>query len=223
MSYAPWQGLQGMTSVIANTSVSLDGYVAGPDQSMDNPIGVRGDDLHQWMMETSAFSANEDEPAGERTADDDMVDDILDGMGAFVMGRNMFGPPSGGEWDESWHGWWGDNPPYHGPVFVLTHYPREPLVMEGGTTFHFVTDGIESAVRQARAAAGERNVSVAGGAQVIQQCLKSGLLDVLTVHVAPVILGGGARLLDDVGEPELEQVRVIGSPKVTHVTYRVKR
>lgn len=211
-----------MSLVIANTSVSLDGYVAGPEQSLDDPIGVGGDRLHQWMLDSPAFYSNDVIPAGQRTADDDAVDAILDGCGAFIMGRNMFGPPSGGEWDESWRGWWGENPPYHAPVFVLTHHPREPLVMEGGTTFNFVADGIESALKQAQAAAGEQNVSIAGGAQTVNQFLKAGLLDQLVLHIVPVILGGGARLLSDVGDPQLELEQFVASPKVTHVTYRVK-
>jgi len=144
------------------------------------------------------------------------------GIGAYVMGRHMFGPGRGA-WDESWRGWWGDDPPYHTTVFVLTHSPRQSIVMEGGTTFHFVTDGIESALEQAREAAGDANVSIAGGASVVRQYLRAGLLDELYLHVAPVVLGAGERLLDDVGTPALEQVEVRSSPVVTHIRYRVVR
>jgi dihydrofolate reductase len=209
-----------MSSVKAHISISLDGYVAGPNQSVDNPIGEGGDRLHEWMLDTATFYATEEVPPAERTPDDDVVDSIVQDFGAFIMGRNMF-DAGRGPWDESWRGWWGDDPPYHAPVFVLTHYPREPLPMEGGTTYYFVTDGIESALQQARAAAGEQNVAIAGGAQAIRQYLRAGLLDELHLHIAPVILGAGERLLDDVGDPQLEPVQVIASPKVTHVTYRV--
>src|SRR5918999_1572039 len=143
-----------------------------------------------------------------------------EGVGAYIRGRNMFGPPAGGEWDESWRGWWGDDPPYHAPVFVLTHHPREPVPMEGGTTFHFVTDGIESALEQARAGAGDQDVKVIGGANALQQYLKAGLLDELLLHVAPVVLGSGERLLENVGDPKLEQVEVVAG-SATHVKYRV--
>jgi dihydrofolate reductase len=209
-----------MSSVKAHISISLDGYVAGPNQSVDNPIGEGGDRLHEWMLDTATFYATEEVPPAERTPDDDVVDSIVQDFGAFIMGRNMF-DAGRGPWDESWRGWWGDDPPYHAPVFVLTHYPREPLPMEGGTTYYFVTDGIESALQQARDAAGEQNVAIAGGAQAIRQYLRAGLLDELHLHIAPVILGAGERLLDDVGDPQLEPVQVIASPKVTHVTYRV--
>src|ERR687896_1834979 len=145
------------------------------------------------------------------------------GVGAYIMGRNMFGPPGGGEWDETWRGWWGEAPPYHVPVFVLTHHAREPLPMEGGTTFHFVTDGVESALEQARAAAGDQDVKLIGGASVIQQYLAAGLLDELQLHIAPVVLGAGERLLENVGDPTLEPIDVVASPAATHVKYRVVR
>jgi dihydrofolate reductase len=138
------------------------------------------------------------------------------------MGRNMF-DHGRGEWDESWRGWWGPNPPFHAPVFVLTHYPRDPIEMEGGTTFHFVTDGIGAAVEQARAAAGDGDVAIAGGAQAIRQTLAAGLLDELQLHIVPIVLGAGERLLVDVGDPQLEPVEVVASPAVTHLRYRVVR
>jgi dihydrofolate reductase len=148
---------------------------------------------------------------------------VLEGIRAFVMGRNMFGPPGSGDWDESWRGWWGEDPPYHAPVFVLTNYPRDPLEMDGGTTFHFVTDGIESALDQARAAAGDQNVAIAGGASTVQQYLAAGLLDEMHLHISPIILGGGERLLENVGDPKLEPVEATGTPAATHITYRVVR
>ncbi|GLZ35034.1 deaminase reductase [Lentzea sp. NBRC 105346] len=205
-----------MTKTTCHITVSVDGFVAGPNQSPENPLGEGGEDLHQWMVETSTWRKD----GGERTPDDDMVDEILGGIGAFIMGRNMFGGGPG-PWEESWTGWWGEDPPYHAPVFVLTHYPREPVKMPGGTTYHFVTDGIESALSQAKAAAGDKMVAIAGGAQAVQQYLRAGLLDELTLHISPICLGSGERLLENVGNPVLEPIRVIASPKVTHVTYRV--
>ncbi|MEV4316811.1 dihydrofolate reductase family protein [Actinocrispum sp. NPDC049592] len=204
-----------MSKVISNIAISLDGYVAGPDQSLEAPIGVGGSRVHEWMFATSTWSGE-----GERTVDDDAVEAIGQG-GAFIMGRNMFGPGRG-EWDLDWKGWWGDEPPYHAPVFVLTNHPREPLVMEG-TTFTFVTDGIDSALKQAREAAGDQNVSVAGGASTIRQFLQAGLLDELTLHITPVIMGRGERLLDDIGDTTFEQVAVVPSKTVIHATYRVVR
>jgi dihydrofolate reductase len=198
-----------MTTVTSHIGISADGFSAGPDQSVDNPLGVGGERLHEWMF-----------AEGERPADADAVAAILAGNGAYIMGRNMFGPIRG-EWDEEWTGWWGDNPPYHQPVFVLTNYAREPVTMEGGTTFTFVTDGIESALKQARAAAGDKNISVAGGAGTVQQFIRAGLLDELNVHIAPVILGQGERLLDDIGGTVLEQVKVTSSALATHITYRI--
>lgn len=204
-----------MSRVTAQLSVSLDGYLAGPNQSLENPIGEGGLRLHRW-----AFT-DEGRPV-QHEVDAAVAAEVMRGLGAFVMGRNMF-DPGRGPWDLSWRGWWGDDPPYHAPVFVLTRHPREPLVMEGGTTFHFVTDGVESAVEQARAAAGDLDVGIAGGASVVRQALRAGVLDELHLHVAPVLLGAGERLLDDVGTPALEQVQVRASPLATHVRYRVVR
>jgi dihydrofolate reductase len=204
-----------MTTVTSHITVSADGFAAGPDQDLDNPIGVGGSRLHTWMFETSTMTGE-----GERTVDDDAVDAILAGNGAYIMGRNMFGPGRG-EWDLDWKGWWGATPPYRAPVFVLTGHPREPLEMEGGTTFTFVTDGIESALKQARAVAGGKNVAIAGGASTVQQFIRAGLLDELTLHIAPVILGQGERLLDNLGSPTFEQVKVTASSRATHVTYRI--
>ena len=209
-----------MTNVTCQISISLDGFVAGPRQSMDNPIGEGGMRLHQWALATDTWNKAHGSEAGERTADSDVIEEVNQGIGAYIMGRNMFSPGRGA-WDESWRGWWGDDPPFHTPVYVLTHHAREPLEMDGGTTFHFVTDGIESALEQARAAAGDGNVSIAGGASTVAQYLAAGLLDELYLHIVPVVLGAGERLLDGVGDPTLEPGKVVASPAVTHVKYRV--
>jgi len=209
-----------MSKVTCHISVSLDGYVAGPNQTFENPLGEGGESLHEWVIVTEAWRDQHGGAGGERTADSEVAQEVAANVGAYIMGRKMFGGGPG-PWDESWRGWWGDEPPFHVPVFVLTHHPREPLGMHGGTTFHFVTDGIESALEQARAAAGERDVTIAGGAQAIQQYLAAALLDELYLHIVPVILGGGERLLDNVGDPQLEPVKVVESPAVTHVKYRV--
>jgi dihydrofolate reductase len=209
-----------MSQLTAVISVSLDGYVAGPNQSMDTPLGEGGERLHEWVFPTASWRGQHGEEGGETGPDNDAAAWFGRGVGAYIMGRNMFGPPEGGEWNESWRGWWGENPPYHVPVFVLTHHAREPVPMEGGTTFHFVTDGIESALDQARAAAGDQDVQVIGGAKAIQQYLRAGLLDELRLHIAPLVLGSGERLLEDVGDPKLEQLEVVAGA-ATHVTYRV--
>ena len=211
-----------MGSVTCQISISLDGFVAGPNQSIENPIGEGGMRLHQWMFDTASWKQRHGEPGGARSADSDVVDGLLHGNGAYIMGRKMFGGGDG-RWDESWTGWWGDEPPYHAPVFVLTHHPRKPLPMRGGTTFTFVTEGIESALAQARAAAGDKDIAIAGGASAVQQYLAAGLLDELYLHIVPVILGTGERLLEGVGDPTLEPVKVIASPAVTHVEYRIVR
>jgi dihydrofolate reductase len=212
-----------MSSVTSHISISLDGFVAGLNQSTEDPIGEGGLRLHEWVFATRGWRAQHGSEGGAPGPDSDIVERLVEGVGAYIMGRNMFGPPGGGDWEESWRGWWGPNPPYHVPVFVLTHHPREALTMEGGTTFTFVTDGIQSALDQARAAAGDGDVSIAGGARAIQQYLAAGLLDELFLHVVPVVLGSGERLLDNVGDPELEPVEVVASPAVTHVRYRVIR
>ena len=208
--------------IVSTMSISLDGFVAGPDQSLDDPIGKGGMRLHEWMFKTAAWARREGGEAPPETSDSQVVEHMHDGVGAFIMGRHMFAPDRG-DWDMSWRGWWGENPPYHAPVFVLTHHPREPLPMEGGTTFYFVTDGIESALRQARSAAGDRNVMVAGGAEAVRQYLRAGSLDELYLHIAPVVLGAGERLLDSAGDPVLRPVEVIASPDVTHIRYRIGR
>ncbi|HEV3055295.1 MAG TPA: dihydrofolate reductase family protein [Solirubrobacteraceae bacterium] len=211
-----------MNQVKSHIAISLDGYVAGPNQSQDNPIGEGGMRLHDWIFKTDAWQTQHAGAGGEHNVDSDVVREASEGIGAYVMGRNMF-DHGRGDWDESWQGWWGPNPPFHVPVFVLTHYARDPIEMDGGTTFHFVTGGIGAAVEQARAAAGDGDVAIAGGAQAIQQTLAAGLLDELQLHIVPIVLGAGERLLVDVGDPQLEPVEVVASPAVTHVRYHVAR
>ena len=211
-----------MSRVTCQISASLDGFVAGPNQSLENPLGEGGERLHEWAIATDAWRARHRREGGEHNADAEVVADVTQNVGAYIMGRKMFGGGDGPH-DESWRGWWGEDPPFHVPVFVLTHHAREPLPMEGGTTFTFVTDGIESALEQARAAAGERDVQIAGGATAVQQYLAAGLLDQLYLHTVPVILGAGERLLDRVGDPALEVVDVVNGPGATHVKYRVVR
>jgi dihydrofolate reductase len=202
-----------MGIVKSDLAISLDGFVAAVDQSLEFPIGHAGDRpaeelLHAWMFEA---------PEENRAEIDGIVD-----VGAVIMGRNMFGPVRG-EWDLEWKGWWGDDPPYHAPVFVLTHHPREAIEMEGGTTFHFVTDGIESAMQHAREVAGDRDISVAGGASTVNQALAAGLIDELRLHLSPVTLGAGERLFDGVPPLTLEPVSARQTSMVTHTVFRVTR
>jgi dihydrofolate reductase len=198
-----------MTKVTCDMAMSVDGFVAGPNQSMAEPFGegVSGR-LHRWMFEEPEANA--------------AVIEAITAAGAYIMGRNMFSPGRGA-WDEDWKGWWGDEPPYHAPVFVLTNHPREPLTMQGGTIFTFVTDGIESALAQAREAAGDGDVAIAGGAQTVNQYLAAGAIDELRLHVAPVVLGAGERLFEGVGDVTLARLDVSGTDLVTHLTYRVVR
>ena len=200
-----------MTTTTCHMSMSLDGFVAGPDQSRENPLGVGGLELHHWHL---------DEPLDE--GDARARDALMRPRGAYVMGRNMFGPVRGA-WDEDWRGWWGEEPPYHAPVFVLTHHRRDPIEMEGGTTFHFVTDGFEAAFERAREVAGQLGVDIAGGASTVRQALAAGVVDELTLDFAPVLLGAGERLFDGVEDPGLQPLEVIHSPLATHVRYRVGR
>ena len=209
-----------MSRITCHISISLDGFVAGPNQSLDDPLGEGGERLHEWAVATQSWRGRHGHEGGERSVDSEVVERVTEGVGAYVMGRNMFGGGHG-PWDESWRGWWGEDPPFHVPVFVLTHHERAPLQMQGGTTFHFVTGGIESALEQARAAAGGGDVSIAGGASTVRQYLAAGRLDELFLHIVPVLLGAGERLLEDVGDVRLEPVEAIHSPAVTHVRYRV--
>ncbi len=210
-----------MSKVKVSMSVSLDGFSAGPNQSLEKPLGEGGEQLHEWVFPLEAFRRAHGGEGGEVNESTQVVENMGD-AGACVMGRRMFGGGTG-PWDESWRGWWGDEPPFNAPVFVLTHYPRDPLPMEGGTTFYFVTDGIEAAVAQARDAAAGRDVLISGGASVVQQALAAGLVDELTLSVAPVLLGGGTRFFADGVAPELEQLATIEAPGVAHLRYRVRK
>jgi dihydrofolate reductase len=198
-----------MPDTTCHMSISLDGFVAGPDQSREHPLGKRGRELHGWHLG--------DERANE--ADETAVGWLMRPRGAYVMGRNMFGPIRG-EWEEDWRGWWGPEPPYHAPVFVLTHHAREPIEMEGGTTFHFVTDGFDAAYGQARETAGDDGVDIAGGASTVRQALVAGVVDELTLDIAPVLLGSGERIFDGVESLDLEPIEVLHSPLATHIRYR---
>lgn len=202
--------------------MSLDGFVAGPDQSLETPLGKGGEELHEWFFPTKTFRAMQGETTGETGLNNDVAAEAFENVGATIMGRNMFGPERGPWSRDPWKGWWGDNPPYHHPVFVLTHQPRPPVPMQGGTTFHFVTDGIASALAQARKAAGGKDVAIGGGASTVRQYLNAGLLDELDLHIVPRLLGAGERLLDqlDAREVKLELVRTLAGPGVTHVKYR---
>jgi dihydrofolate reductase len=213
-----------MGKVNFDVAISLDGYLAGPNPRFEEPLGDGGEQVHEWMLRTATWARDHGGggEGGTTDRDDEIVRERTENVGAYIMGREMFGGGPGG-WDEDWKGWWGDNPPDHVPVYVLTHHPREPVPMEGGTTFHFVTDGAESALAQAKAAAGDKHVQIAGGADVIQQYLKMGVVDEFQLHIAPILLGGGVRLLDGLGNDEIkiEVVRAVESPLVTHVKYRV--
>jgi dihydrofolate reductase len=212
-----------MSRLRFSISMSVDGYAAGPDQSLEDPLGKRGMELHEWVLSLRSFKAAHGLEGGVEDPVDDRFGEAWNtNTGAFIMGRNMFGPVRG-PWESSepWRGWWGEDPPYHTPVFVLTHYAHEPIEMQGGTTFHFVTDGIESALERARAAAGDRDVSIGGGASTVRQYLRAGLVDEMLLHVSPVLLGAGERLFDDLGGgPEgFECVELVSSPRVAHYTF----
>ena len=209
-----------MTRLRLDISMSLDGFVAGPNPSEENPLGEGGMQLHEWVVGLAAWRKPHGLEGGEVNASTSVMEASLANVGATLMGRNMFGGE--GPWGaDPWQGWWGDDPPFHMPVFIVTHHDREPVRKDGGTTFTFVTDGIESALEQAREAAGGKDVALAGGANIAQQYLRAGLVDELTLHVVPVLLGSGARLLDNLGgaEIELEIIRVVEAPGVTHLTY----
>jgi dihydrofolate reductase len=211
-----------MTQLIADITMSLDGFVAGPDPSLEDPLGKGGEQLHEWLFAAQAWQESHGHSGGEANQDSDVISEHLAAIGATIMGRKMF---SGGEgpWEDDGNatGWWGGEPPFRHPVFVLTHHEREPLTL-ADTTITFVTDGIAPALEQARAAAGDKAVQIAGGGLAVQQYLAAGLLDELQVHVAPVMLGSGTRLFEaSAHPPRLECTRVIGSPTVTHLRYRV--
>jgi|ERR1051326_2348601 dihydrofolate reductase len=205
-------------------SISLDGFVAGPNPSEEHPLGEGGMQLHEWVFKLAAWRKPHGREGGEVNASTPVMEEALDNVGATIMGRNMFGGGPGPWGEDPWQGWWGDEPPFHTPVFVLTHHPREPLEMKGGTTFTFVTEGIESALERAKEAAGGKDVSLGGGADVARQYLGAGLLDELRLNVVPVLLGSGTRLFDEgAAGAALEQTQVVEAPGVTHLRYRVAR
>jgi dihydrofolate reductase len=212
-----------MSEVKARISVSADGYVAGPNQTVEEPLGEGGESLHEWVFPLKAWREPHGREGGEVNASTQVLEEAMTNIGAEIMGRGKFGGGPGPWGDDPWQGWWGDDPPFHMPVFVVTHHERDPLTLSD-TTFHFVTDGIESALEQARDSAGGKDVLIGGGADVINQYLAAGLVDELELHIAPVMLGGGARLFEGVGpDVRLEQVRAVEAPGVTHVKYRVTR
>jgi dihydrofolate reductase len=211
-----------MATFFLDISISLDGYVAGPNITLEEPLGKGGEQLHQWLFATKAWREPHGAEGGEEGVDSEIVSKTIDGVGATIMGRRMFSGGAGPwESDPNADAWWGDEPPFHNPVFVLTHHARESVPKQGGTTYHFVTGGIEAALGQAREAAGDQKIQLAGGAQVAQQYMKAGLLDEIHLHVAPVLLGGGERLFEGQTN-ELERVSSAESPSgVTHISYRL--
>ncbi len=213
-----------MSLVRAHISVSLDGCVAGPNQTMEEPLGVGGESLHDWVVALRQWREPQGMDGGEENASSAVVSEEYANVGAEIMGRGKFGPPSRGPWgDDPWRGWWGESPPFRKPVFVVTHHSREPLTL-ADTTFTFVTDGIESALAMARRAAGDKDVFIGGGADVINQYLAAGLVDQLELHLVPLLLGGGERLFEGVGpDVRLELLRVVEAPGVTHLKYGVRR
>lgn len=209
-----------MSKIRFQISMSLDGFVAGPSQSVENPLGIGGERLHDWLVPLTTFRALHGQEGGEVNESTSVVEESFANIGATVMGRNMFGGHPG-PWDAKnpWNGWWGVNPPFHHPVFVLTHHAREPLKLEGGTTFTFVTDGIKAALEQARQAAGGKDVSLASGAKAAQQYLAAGLVDEMEINLVPTLLGGGERLFDGDNLHGLDLVRTVAAPKVTHLKF----
>jgi dihydrofolate reductase len=207
---------------VESYAISLDGYGAGPDQSLENPLGVGGEDLHKWFIPTRTFQSVHGSGNGTTGIDDEFAARGFKNMGAWILGRNMFGPVRGPWPDYNWKGWWGDNPPYHVPVFVLTHHARPPLAMEGNTTFHFVTGGIHEALDRARAAANGKDVRIGGGANVIRQYLREALIDELHIAISPILLGRGEPLFQGVDLRALgyECVQFAASEKATHVVLR---
>jgi dihydrofolate reductase len=211
-----------MAKLKLQISVSLDGYLAGPNQSEEHPLGEGGEALHDWALKLAAWREPHGKEGGEVNASTEVFEEASENVGSILIGRNMFGGGPGPWGEDPWQGWWGDEPPFKVPVFVLTHHEREPLV-KGETTFHFVTDGLDAALEQAREAAGGKDVALGGGGDVIQQCLAAGEVDEMWINVAPILLGGGTRLLDNLGAGiiKLEQLRAIEGPDAAHLKYRV--
>lgn len=204
---------------VAGFGVSLDGFAAGTDQSLDDPLGKRGPELFQWVFPTRTFLTMHGDGGGETGVDDDFARRAMEGFGAFILGRNMFGPVRGDWPDDQWKGWWGDDPPYHAPTFVLTHHPRAPIEMQGGTTFHFVTEGIETALRRAREAAGEKDIKIGGGVETVRQYIRAGHVDEMHLAVAPVALGQGEALFEGIDLRALgyRTVEHVATPRATHI------
>lgn len=188
---------------VAGFSLSIDGFGAGAGQSLNDPLGKRGEELHPWLVRTRTFHAMVGQDGGSQSIDDDYAARSMAGFGAFILGRNMFGPVRGDWPDDSWKGWWGDNPPYHAPTFILSHYPRDPIIMKGGTTFHFVTGGIEAALDKAKAAAGEQDVKIGGGVSTVRQYLQAGLVDEVHFAITPIVLGQGEAMFSGIDLPAL--------------------
>ena len=211
-----------MSKLRLKISISLDGFVAGPEQSLKNPLGIGGERLHEWVIGLKVWRASHGMEGGEENESSRVLEELLQNIGATIMGRNMFGGHPGA-WSatDPWTGWWGKNPPFHHPVFVLTHHAREPLVMEGGTTFHFVTGGIEEALDRAREAAAGKDVSLAGGAHAARQYLAAGLVDEMDLHIAPTLLGSGERLFEGVSDEQhgMRLVRTVPAPNVVHLKF----
>jgi dihydrofolate reductase len=207
---------------VHNFSLSIDGYGAGPDQSLENPLGIGGEGLHEWVIATRSWRRMHGMEGGEVTSDDRFVPPGDEGIGATIMGRNMFGPIRGPWGDTDWKGWWDDDPPFHHPVFVLTHHAHDPIPMLGGTVFHFVTEGIEAALERAFEAAGGSDVRLGGGAATIQQFLRAGLVDEMHLAITPTLLGSGERLFDNLegGPTDLECVEFVSSPSALHTTFK---
>ena len=205
---------------VAGFSLSVDGFGAGPEQSMQDPLGKRGAEMFQWFFHTSTFRAMQGKDDGSQGIDEDYAARGMANFGAFILGRNMFGPIRGDWPDESWKGWWGPNPPYHAPTFILTHYPRDPLVMEGGTTFHFITGGIEDALEKAKAAAGDKDVKIGGGVSTVRQYLQAGLIDELHFAISPVVLGKGEAMFAGIDLPA-HGFRVAEHVATEHATHIV--
>ncbi|MGA8428938.1 MAG: dihydrofolate reductase family protein [Candidatus Sulfotelmatobacter sp.] len=207
---------------VAAYSISIDGFGAGPRQDLQNPLGVRGTELHGWFFLTESFKKMHGQSGGTKGVDNDFGERSFENVGAWILGRNMFGPVRGPWKDESWKGWWGANPPYHVPVFVLTHHAREPLAMEGGTTFHFVTDGVESALKKAKEAAGGKDVRIGGGASVIRQYLLAGQIDEMHLAMSPVLLGEGENLFSGIDLAKLGFAvdKTVAGENTTHVLLR---
>jgi dihydrofolate reductase len=211
-----------MPALTFDISMSLDGFIAGPNQTLEQPLGEGGDRLHEWGVKLASWRERHGLDGGDTGPDDEVTKESIARAGAFLMGRKMFSGGAGPwEDDPNPDGWWGEEPPFGAPVFILTHHAREPVEKQGGTTFTFITDGIESALEQARSAAGDKDVQIAGGADVVQQYLNAGLVDDFQVHVVPIFLGDGVRLLDVGAQQNLELTRVVDSPAVTHLRYRV--